>query len=86
MLLLTAPIFFFSLIIQVYESTNGPEQSIISKGTTLKEAATSSSDCVAVRNQLFPDAGTSYGLDDLAPWTDLGSGMTMTQVWLVWRQ
>jgi hypothetical protein len=35
---------------------------------------------VAIRNQLFPDAGTSYGLDDLATWTDLGSGVTMSQV------
>jgi hypothetical protein len=68
---------------QVYESTNGAEQSITSKGTTLKEAATSSSECVAIRNQLFPDAGTSYALDDLATWTDLGSSMTMTQVWAV---
>jgi hypothetical protein len=65
---------------QVYKSTNGIEQSITSKGKTLKETATSSSDCVAVRNQLFPDAGTSYALDDLAPWTSLGSGMTMSQV------
>lgn len=63
----------------VYESTKGAEQAITSKGTTLQEAATASSSCVATRNQLFADAGTSYALDDLAPWTDLGN-MTMSQV------
>jgi hypothetical protein len=67
-------------VLQVYESSAKKEESISSKGTTIKEAATSSTDCVAVRNQLFADAGTSFALDDLAPWTNLGSGMTMTQV------